>query len=141
MDKNPRPQEVLDSYDQTHWPKRRWPLVLLSTVCSAFVVLAAGVICALLYTILKELRGERVRANDGTEVSMLGFWSILVLSAIAGCICCAFSLTLTYLDSYTPGMVFLPHFRPAPRRSFHVGYAVALVNGFMASLAAVWTLS
>ena len=40
-----------------------------------------------------------------------GFWSILVLSVIAGCICCAFSLSITYMDSYTPGMVFLPNFR------------------------------
>ncbi|XP_056444505.1 ADP-ribosylation factor-like protein 6-interacting protein 6 [Gadus chalcogrammus] len=138
MDTNPRPQEVLDSYDDTHRPKRRWPLVLLSSVCSAVVVFAAGVICALLYTILRELRAERVTVDDGTEVSMLGFWSILVLSAIAGCICCVFSLSLTYMDSYTPSK---SNFRRSTGRSFHVGYAVALLNGFMASLAAGWTLS
>ncbi|KAJ3584511.1 hypothetical protein NHX12_015006 [Muraenolepis orangiensis] len=123
--------------------KTRWSVVLLSTVCSAFVVLAAGVLCALFYPILTELRGERVRAEDGTEVSMLGFWSILMLSVSAGCICCAFSWTLTFLDSYTPGTLFLPNFRPsrAPGPPFDVGYAVALLNGVTASLAVVWTLS
>lgn len=35
-----------------------------------------------------------------------GFWSILVLSVLAGIVCCASSWTLTYLDLYQPGTVF-----------------------------------
>ncbi|CAL8309146.1 unnamed protein product [Merluccius merluccius] len=103
---------------------RRGSVVLLSSVCSALVVLAAGVLCALVYPIFT------------------GFWSVLVLSGFAGCFCCASSWTLTYLDSYTPGahLAFLPRPRRAPGRSSRLGYGVALLNGFMASLAVAWTL-
>ncbi|MEQ2165556.1 hypothetical protein GOODEAATRI_018136 [Goodea atripinnis] len=44
------------------------------------------------------------------------FWSILVISVLAGCISWIFSWVLTYLDSYQHGMAFpsllsLPDFR------------------------------
>uniref|UniRef100_A0A3P9ASI3 Uncharacterized protein n=1 Tax=Maylandia zebra TaxID=106582 RepID=A0A3P9ASI3_9CICH len=45
-------------------------------------------LCALIYPILKELRAERVTGEDGTEEKILGFWSLLVLSVLVGCICC-----------------------------------------------------
>uniref|UniRef100_A0A3P9DQN9 Uncharacterized protein n=1 Tax=Maylandia zebra TaxID=106582 RepID=A0A3P9DQN9_9CICH len=67
---------------------------------------AAWFLCALLHPILKELRAERVTGEDGTEEKMLGFWSLLVLSVLVGCICCVFSWMLTYLDSFQPGMDF-----------------------------------
>uniref|UniRef100_A0A3P9C9D9 Uncharacterized protein n=1 Tax=Maylandia zebra TaxID=106582 RepID=A0A3P9C9D9_9CICH len=63
-------------------------------------------LCALIYPILKELQAERVTGEDGTEEKMLGFWSLLVLSVLVGCICCVFSWMLTYLDSFQPGMDF-----------------------------------
>uniref|UniRef100_A0A3P9DIG7 Uncharacterized protein n=1 Tax=Maylandia zebra TaxID=106582 RepID=A0A3P9DIG7_9CICH len=63
-------------------------------------------LCALIYPILKELRAERVTGEDGTEEKMLGFWSLLVLSVLVGCICCVFSWMFTYLDSFQPGMDF-----------------------------------
>uniref|UniRef100_A0A3Q0R0G0 ADP-ribosylation factor-like 6 interacting protein 6 n=1 Tax=Amphilophus citrinellus TaxID=61819 RepID=A0A3Q0R0G0_AMPCI len=74
-----------------------------------------------------------------------GFWTILVLSAVVGCICCVFSWTLTYLDSYQPGMAFptlltLPHFRDVYDHGFHMGYGVAVLNGIMAMLTAIWSL-
>ncbi|XP_071381904.1 ADP-ribosylation factor-like protein 6-interacting protein 6 [Centroberyx affinis] len=122
-----------------------WPVLVLSTLGSALALAAVGAFCALLYPLLKELRAERVRAEDGTEVRMLGFWSILVLSVSAGFICCAFSWTLTYLDSYKPGMVFptplaLSQLRHAPGQGFHVGYTVAVLNGIMATLTVIWSL-
>uniref|UniRef100_A0A3P9D188 Uncharacterized protein n=1 Tax=Maylandia zebra TaxID=106582 RepID=A0A3P9D188_9CICH len=67
---------------------------------------AAWFLCALIYPILKELRAERVTGEDGTEEKILGFWSLLVLSVLVGCICCVFSWMLTYLDSFQPGMDF-----------------------------------
>ncbi|KAM4601601.1 ADP-ribosylation factor-like protein 6-interacting protein 6 [Polymixia lowei] len=125
---------------------KRWPIAVLSSLGALLAVSASGALCALLYPVLKELRAERVTGEDGTEVRILGFWSILVLSVLAGCVCCVFSCTLTYLDSYKPGMVLpqslaLPHLRHVQGQSFHVGYAVALLNGIMASLAVIWSLT
>ncbi|XP_074520899.1 ADP-ribosylation factor-like protein 6-interacting protein 6 [Halichoeres trimaculatus] len=79
---------------------RQWSVTVLSVFGSAAAVAAVGCFCALVYPILKELRAERVRGEDGTEQRMLGFWSISVLSVLAGCICCIFSWTLTYMDSH-----------------------------------------
>ncbi|XP_056156923.1 ADP-ribosylation factor-like protein 6-interacting protein 6 [Lampris incognitus] len=125
---------------------KRWPVVLVSSLCSVLAIGAAGVFCALLYPILRELRAERVKAEDGTEVRILGFWSILVLSVSAGCICCVFSWTLTYLDSYQSGMAVLKpvaflRLRDTPAESFHVGYGVAVLNGIMATITVIWSLS
>ncbi|GLD59979.1 ADP-ribosylation factor-like protein 6-interacting protein 6 [Lates japonicus] len=70
------------------------------------------------------------------------FWSILVLSVLVGCICCISSWTLTYLDSYQPGMVF-----PTPlalaqfSRGFHMTYGVVVLNGIMAMLTVIWSLT
>ncbi|KAM4710924.1 ADP-ribosylation factor-like protein 6-interacting protein 6 isoform 2-T3 [Anableps anableps] len=80
-----------------------WLTVTVSVVGSAAAVVAVGVLCALFYPILRELRAERLRGENGTEERMLGFWSILLISAVAGCSSCIFSWTLTYLDSYQPG--------------------------------------
>ncbi|XP_051283281.1 ADP-ribosylation factor-like protein 6-interacting protein 6 [Dicentrarchus labrax] len=116
-----------------------WSVVVMSVLSSAVAVAAVGCLCALIYPILKELRAERVRGQDGTEERMLGFWSILVLSVLAGCICCVFSWTLTYLDSQQTGIptLTLTHFRDG----FHMGYGVAVLNGIMAVLTVIWSLT
>ncbi|XP_070786842.1 ADP-ribosylation factor-like protein 6-interacting protein 6 [Enoplosus armatus] len=118
-----------------------WPVVVLSVMGSAVAVAAVGCFCSFVYPILKELRAERVRGEDGTEQRMLGFWSILVLSVLVGCICCVFSWTLTYLDSYEPGMAFPTPLTLAPIRGFHMGYGVAVLNGVMAMLTVIWSLT
>ncbi|XP_070711879.1 ADP-ribosylation factor-like protein 6-interacting protein 6 [Pempheris klunzingeri] len=124
---------------------RLWSVVLLSVLGSAAAVTAAGCFCALVYPILRELRSERVTGQDGTEHRILGFWSILVLSLLAGCICSVFSWTLTYLNSHQPGQVpptLLPaaHFRDETGRGVHVDYGVAVLNGIMAMLTVIWSL-
>ncbi|XP_030607550.1 ADP-ribosylation factor-like protein 6-interacting protein 6 [Archocentrus centrarchus] len=126
-------------------PEPRPAAAALSVLGAAGAVAAVGCFCALVYPIIKELRAERVRGEDGREERMLGFWTILVLSAVVGCICCVFSWTLTYLDSYQPGMAFptlltLPHFRDVYDHGFHMGYGVAVLNGIMAMLTAIWSL-
>ncbi|XP_008278000.1 ADP-ribosylation factor-like protein 6-interacting protein 6 [Stegastes partitus] len=126
-------------------PKPR-AAVVLSVLASAVTVAAVGCFCALVYPIVKELRAERVRGEDGTEQRMLGFWSILVLSVLVGCICCVLSWTFTYLNSYQPGMVFptlltLAHFRDGSGHDFHMSYGVAVLNGIMAMLTVIWSLS
>ncbi|KAM7375005.1 hypothetical protein PAMA_014206 [Pampus argenteus] len=138
--------------------RKLWPVVALSVLLSSAAVAAAGSFSALLYPVLAgkyypgssqvitELRAERVRGEDGTEVRMLGFWSILVLSVLVGWICCVFSWTLTYLDSYRPGTVFptpltLTCFRDVLGHGLHMGYGVAVLNGIMAMLTVIWSLS
>uniref|UniRef100_UPI0037E7ABD6 ADP-ribosylation factor-like protein 6-interacting protein 6 n=1 Tax=Semicossyphus pulcher TaxID=241346 RepID=UPI0037E7ABD6 len=125
---------------------KQWSFTVLSVLGSAVAVAAVGLFCALIYPILRELRVERVRGEDGTEQRMLGFWSILVLSLFAGCICCVLSCTLTYLDSHQPGREFptlltTANIRDVSARGFHLGYAVAALNGIMAMLTVVWSLT
>ncbi|XP_034029314.1 ADP-ribosylation factor-like protein 6-interacting protein 6 isoform X1 [Thalassophryne amazonica] len=96
--------------------RKPWTVVVLSALCSAVSVAAVGSVAAFLYPILRDLRAERVTRQDGTEVRMLGFWSIMVVSLSAGCVCSIFSWIIIYLDSYQPGMVitkprFLSYFR------------------------------
>ncbi|KAG7236098.1 hypothetical protein INR49_001379, partial [Caranx melampygus] len=117
----------------------RWSLVGLSMLGSAVSVATVGCFCALIYPILKELRSHRLRREDGTEERMLGFWSILVLSVLAGCIFCISSWTFTYLDSPPPGgTIAAPldraHTGDQPASDFHMGYSVAVLNGVMAML-------
>ncbi|XP_017281813.1 ADP-ribosylation factor-like protein 6-interacting protein 6 [Kryptolebias marmoratus] len=118
----------------------------LSVLGSAVTVAAVGFFCALIYPILGELRAERRRGESGTEERMLGFWIILVLAALVGCFCCVFSWTLTYLDSHQPGMKFPPllslgsfSFRDEP--GFSMSYGAAVLNGIMATLTVIWSLS
>ncbi|XP_068165400.1 ADP-ribosylation factor-like protein 6-interacting protein 6 [Antennarius striatus] len=115
---------------------RRWCSSVLSVVGSAVVVTAAGCFCALLYPVLKELRTERVRGPDGMEQRMLGFWSVLVLSVMVGCICCVFSWTLTYLDHRCAASVFTLR----ERSGMSLGCGLAVLNGLMGLLTVIWSL-
>uniref|UniRef100_A0AAQ4QDL2 Uncharacterized protein n=1 Tax=Gasterosteus aculeatus aculeatus TaxID=481459 RepID=A0AAQ4QDL2_GASAC len=92
--------------------RRPWSGVALSVLGSALVVVAGGFFCALVYPIL--------RGNVGHK----GFWSILALSLLVGCICCVLSCTLTYTGT-----------------DVHLGYGVAVVNGLMAMLTVIWSLT
>ncbi|XP_054628861.1 ADP-ribosylation factor-like protein 6-interacting protein 6 [Dunckerocampus dactyliophorus] len=127
-----------------------WPEMLLSVLVSAAAVVAVGVFCAFLDPILQvwtvaELRAERVIEEDGTEVRMLaGFWSILVLSLLAGSICCFFSWTVAYLNSYKAGIVpptVTLLCRDTLEQGFLVDYGVAILNGVMASLTVIWSMT
>ncbi|XP_028321509.1 ADP-ribosylation factor-like protein 6-interacting protein 6 [Gouania willdenowi] len=135
-----------DNQPATNGQKAR---LVLSVLASAAAAASVGGVCALLYPVIGELRAERVRRDDGTEERMLGFWSILVLCLLAFIICSSFSLMLTYLNSYRPGMAFPtfplptgnhPYYRDVSGYDVHWSYGVALLNGVMATLAVIWTL-
>uniref|UniRef100_A0A3Q3W2C5 ADP-ribosylation factor-like 6 interacting protein 6 n=1 Tax=Mola mola TaxID=94237 RepID=A0A3Q3W2C5_MOLML len=120
---------------------RLWSAALLSALGSAVAVAAVGCVCALLYPILK---GRP--PNWASEVRpKIRFWSVLVLSLLTGCVCCVFSLTLTYLDSEQPGarsQTLTPaQHRDASVPGFHMRYGVAVLNGIMGLLAAIWSLT
>ncbi|KAF7248246.1 ADP-ribosylation factor-like protein 6-interacting protein 6 [Varanus komodoensis] len=92
-----------------------------------------------------DLRYVKVKTEDSTEMSILGFWSLLVLALMAGLSCCSFSWTVTYFDSFEPGM-FPPtplspaRFKRMTGHSFHMGYSMAILNGIVAALTIVWCL-
>ncbi|XP_060774954.1 ADP-ribosylation factor-like protein 6-interacting protein 6 [Neoarius graeffei] len=129
---------------QRYW-RSQWPARICSMLCCLLFVSFIGIFSSFLYVILKDLRTERVTIEDGTEVRLLGFWSMLVLSSLAGVLCCSFSWTLTYFDSFEPGM-FPPtplspsKFRKMTGHSFHMGYSMAILNGIVAGLTFFWFL-
>ncbi|XP_068101875.1 ADP-ribosylation factor-like protein 6-interacting protein 6 [Hyperolius riggenbachi] len=120
---------------------QRWPSRLLSMVSCLVVVSVLAILLVCLFFVLQD---EKVN-EDGTTTRLLGFWSFLVLSVIAGFSCCSFSWTVTYFDSFEPGM-FPPtplspaRFRKMTGHSFHVGYTMAILNGIVATLTVLWCL-
>ncbi|TRY82823.1 hypothetical protein DNTS_025584 [Danionella cerebrum] len=122
-----------------------WPARVGSVLCSIVFVCFIAVLISLTFIVLKDLRAERTTAEDGSEVRLLGFWSILVLSSLAGGLCCSFSWTLTYFDSFEPG-TFPPtplssaRLKKTTGHSFHMGYSMAILNGIAAALTLIWYL-
>lgn len=126
--------------------KNKWPARICSVLCCIVIVTVIAVLLAICYLILKDLRSEKEKNEDGIEVGVFGFWTLLVLAVVAGFSCCMFSWTVTYFDSFEPGM-FPPtplspaRFRKLTGHSFHIGYTMAILNGIMAALTVVWSLS
>ncbi|KAK1166062.1 ADP-ribosylation factor-like protein 6-interacting protein 6 isoform X1 [Acipenser oxyrinchus oxyrinchus] len=124
---------------------KKWPARLFSMLCCIVILSVVAFLLAFVYVFLKDLRSEKDKNEDGTEINILGFWSLLVLSLSAGLTCCSFSWTLTYFDSFEPGM-FPPtplspaRFRKLTGHSFHIGYSMAILNGIMAALTLIWCL-
>ncbi|XP_042302989.1 ADP-ribosylation factor-like protein 6-interacting protein 6 isoform X1 [Sceloporus undulatus] len=116
-----------------------------AVLCCLLAVALVAFLLALGCLVLKDLRYEKVRADGTVETSILGFWSLLVLSLIAGLSCCSFSWTVTYFDSFEPGM-FPPtplspaRFKRMTGHSFHMGYSMAILNGIVAALTVLWCL-
>ncbi|KAL2774534.1 ADP-ribosylation factor-like protein 6-interacting protein 6 isoform b, partial [Daubentonia madagascariensis] len=92
-----------------------------------------------------ELHAENLKNEDDIDTGLLGFWSLLIISLTAGFSCCSFSWTVTYFDSFEPGM-FPPtplspaRFKKLTGHSFHMGYSMAILNGIVAALTVAWCL-
>ncbi|XP_077717887.1 ADP-ribosylation factor-like protein 6-interacting protein 6 isoform X1 [Canis aureus] len=92
-----------------------------------------------------ELHAENLKTEDDTDTGLLGFWTLLIISLSAGFSCCSFSWTVTYFDSFEPGM-FPPtplspaRFKKLTGHSFHMGYSMAILNGIVAALTVAWCL-
>ncbi|XP_018429309.1 PREDICTED: ADP-ribosylation factor-like protein 6-interacting protein 6 [Nanorana parkeri] len=123
---------------------KRWPWRLFSMFCCLVVVSMLAVLLVCLYIVLQDMHYGK-ESEEEVKTSMLGFWSLLVLSLVAGLSCCSFSWTVTYFDSFEPGM-FPPtplspaRFRKITGHSFHVGYTMAILNGIVAALTVLWCL-
>ncbi|MEE6489296.1 hypothetical protein FKM82_015528 [Ascaphus truei] len=123
----------------------RWPARVFSMLCCLVIVCILAFLLAFLYLVMQEIPSEKEVNEEGEKTSLLGFWSFLVLSLIAGLSCCSFSWTVTYFDSFEPGM-FPPtplspaRFRKRTGHSFHIGYTMAILNGIVAALTVLWCL-
>ncbi|CAH6788604.1 ADP-ribosylation factor-like protein 6-interacting protein 6 [Phodopus roborovskii] len=124
---------------------RRWPVQVLSILCSLLFAGLLAFLLAIAYLIVKELHAENLKNEDDVDTGLLGFWSLLTLSLTAGFSCCSFSWTVTYFDSFEPGM-FPPtplspaRFKKLTGHSFHMGYSMAILNGVVAALTVAWCL-
>ncbi|KAM3917587.1 ADP-ribosylation factor-like protein 6-interacting protein 6 [Leptodactylus fuscus] len=123
---------------------KRWPARLLSMLCCLVIVSILAVLFVVLYIVVQDMQAGKVN-EDGVKTSLLGFWSLLVLSLLAGLSCCSFSWTVTYFDSFEPGM-FPPtplspaRFKRMTGHSFHIGYTMAILNGIVAAVTVLWCL-
>nr|XP_056717152.1 ADP-ribosylation factor-like protein 6-interacting protein 6 [Euleptes europaea] len=126
-------------------PARRWPSRACSVLCCLLAVCSLAFLLAVACLVLKDLQFEKGKTDESIETNLLGFWSLLILALVSGLSCCSFSWTVTYFDSFEPGM-FPPtplspaRFRRMTGHSFHVGYSMAILNGVVAALTVVWCL-
>ncbi|XP_045686327.1 ADP-ribosylation factor-like protein 6-interacting protein 6 [Phyllostomus hastatus] len=124
---------------------RRWPVQVLSILCSLLFAVLLAFLLAIAYLIVKELHAENLKNKDDVDTGLLGFWTLLIISLTAGFSCCSFSWTVTYFDSFEPGM-FPPtplspaRFKKLTGHSFHMGYSMAILNGVVAALTVAWCL-
>ncbi|XP_055456432.1 ADP-ribosylation factor-like protein 6-interacting protein 6 [Psammomys obesus] len=124
---------------------RRWPIQVLSILCSLLFAALLAFLLAIAYLVVKELHAENLKNEDDIHTGLLGFWSLLIISLTAGFSCCSFSWTVTYFDSFEPGM-FPPtplspaRFKKLTGHSFHMGYSMAILNGVVAALTVAWCL-
>ncbi|XP_037768228.1 ADP-ribosylation factor-like protein 6-interacting protein 6 isoform X1 [Chelonia mydas] len=88
---------------------KRWPARACSVLCCLLAVSALAFLLAIGCLVLKDLRTEKEKNEDGIETGLLGFWGLFVLALMTGLSCCSFSWTVTYFDSFEPGM-----FPPTP---------------------------
>ncbi|XP_063074026.1 ADP-ribosylation factor-like protein 6-interacting protein 6 [Engraulis encrasicolus] len=136
---NTKPGGQQNQCCEQHWTARILAILLCVIVASAIALVFAFV-----YIILKELKTEKIMKEDGTEVKLLGFWSMLIISSLAGVACCSFSWTMTYFDSYDPAIRSPPSatgLRRLTGHSFHMGYSVAILNGIVAAFTVIWCLT
>ncbi|XP_059249962.1 ADP-ribosylation factor-like protein 6-interacting protein 6 isoform X2 [Mustela nigripes] len=142
---------------------RRWPVQILSILCSLLFAILLAFLLAIAYLIVKgteapalkvsvqskvdlgQLHAENLKTEEDIDTGLLGFWTLLIISLSAGFSCCSFSWTVTYFDSFEPGM-FPPtplspaKFKKLTGHSFHMGYSMAILNGVVAALTVAWCL-
>lgn len=122
---------------------KKWPARLCSMLCCIVLLSFVAFLLAIMYIVFKDLSWEKENREIDIKTGILGLWSSLILALIAGLSCCSFSWTLTYFDSFEPGM-FPPtplspaRFRKLTGHSFHMGYNMAILNGITTALAIVW---
>uniref|UniRef100_A0A8C8R5S7 ADP ribosylation factor like GTPase 6 interacting protein 6 n=1 Tax=Pelusios castaneus TaxID=367368 RepID=A0A8C8R5S7_9SAUR len=88
---------------------KRWPARACSVLCCLLAVSVLAFLLAIACMVLRDLHSEKEKNEDGVATGLLGFWGLLFLALTTGLSCCSFSWTVTYFDSFEPGM-----FPPTP---------------------------
>ncbi|XP_045335821.1 ADP-ribosylation factor-like protein 6-interacting protein 6 isoform X3 [Leopardus geoffroyi] len=108
---------------------RRWPVQILSILCSLLFAILLAFLLAIAYLIVK------------------GFWTLLIISLSAGFSCCSFSWTVTYFDSFEPGMFPPTPLSPARFKTSQVSHrrgnlwaGVVFLSGEKKIMETDWTL-
>ncbi|XP_053114741.1 ADP-ribosylation factor-like protein 6-interacting protein 6 isoform X2 [Hemicordylus capensis] len=105
----PRAALISSVQHETEGAGRRWPSRACAVFCCLVAVSVLAFLLAIACLVLRDLRSEKGKTDVSVETSILGFWSLLVLALMSGLSCCSFSWTVTYFDSFEPGM-----FPPTP---------------------------
>ncbi|XP_019409541.1 PREDICTED: ADP-ribosylation factor-like protein 6-interacting protein 6 isoform X2 [Crocodylus porosus] len=115
-----------------HNGARRWPARACSVLCCLVAVCVLALLLAFAGLVLRDLQAEQEKSEEAAETRLLGFWGLLVLALTAGLSCCSFSWTVTYFDSFEPGMFPPTPLSPARFKDGRKSYAL----GNLASRAA-----
>ncbi|XP_042804723.1 ADP-ribosylation factor-like protein 6-interacting protein 6 isoform X1 [Panthera leo] len=125
---------------------RRWPVQILSILCSLLFAILLAFLLAIAYLIVKELHAENLKTED-VDTGLLGFWTLLIISLSAGFSCCSFSWTVTYFDSFEPGMFPPTPLSPARFKTSQVSHrrgnlraGVVFLSGEKKIMETDWTL-
>ncbi|KAM6178827.1 ADP-ribosylation factor-like protein 6-interacting protein 6 isoform 2-T2 [Rhynchocyon petersi] len=95
-------------------PTRRWPVQILSVLCSLLFATLLAFLLAIAYLIVKELHAENLKNEDGVDTGLLGMFPPTPLSPA--------------------------RFKRLTGHSFHMGYSMAILNGIVAALTVAWCL-
>ncbi|KAL2774532.1 ADP-ribosylation factor-like protein 6-interacting protein 6 isoform c, partial [Daubentonia madagascariensis] len=93
---------------------RRWPVQVLSILCSLLFAVLLAFLLAIAYLIVKELHAENLKNEDDIDTGLLGMFPPTPLSPA--------------------------RFKKLTGHSFHMGYSMAILNGIVAALTVAWCL-
>ncbi|NP_001358901.1 ADP-ribosylation factor-like protein 6-interacting protein 6 isoform c [Homo sapiens] len=93
---------------------RRWPVQVLSILCSLLFAILLAFLLAIAYLIVKELHAENLKNEDDVDTGLLGMFPPTPLSPA--------------------------RFKKLTGHSFHMGYSMAILNGIVAALTVAWCL-
>ncbi|XP_078408316.1 ADP-ribosylation factor-like protein 6-interacting protein 6 isoform X2 [Cetorhinus maximus] len=110
-----------------HSRSNKWPARVCSMLCCIVMISFIAFLLAIMYIIVKDLRWDKENSEGGVKTGILGLWGSLILALIAGLSCCSFSWTLTYFDSFEPGMFPPTPLSPARFRVRNI-YNVAILE-------------
>ncbi|XP_044769229.1 ADP-ribosylation factor-like protein 6-interacting protein 6 isoform X2 [Neomonachus schauinslandi] len=93
---------------------RRWPIQVLSILCSLLFAILLAFLLAIAYLIVKELHAENLKTEEDIDTGLLGMFPPTPLSPAK--------------------------FKKLTGHSFHMGYSMAILNGIVAALTVAWCL-
>ncbi|XP_012664423.1 ADP-ribosylation factor-like protein 6-interacting protein 6 [Otolemur garnettii] len=145
---------------------RRWPVQVLSILCSLLFVILLAFLLAIAYLVIKELHAENLKNEDDVDTGLLGMDLITFggldcgpqdesaakqdrqrwqwqkhpagqINVLGGLPSLPFPLTDHLQEISSTSFLFL---LKLTGHSFHMGYSMAILNGIVAALTVAWCL-